>query len=474
MFWILLVDNVEDYRRSLRRLLEAEGFGVLEAASITEADEKLKLPDNIDLALVDLRMTDEQDDYDFSGIELAKKSREKGIPCIIITAYPSPESTYEALRSRGVSPPPAVNFVSKTKGPTAILIAIQEARGLTLLHISDLHLKALAEGGVPFDQNQAYRLFLKDVKKQSGLAFHPLQAIIVAGDISFQCGKNSFDQAYHLLTDLANDLKVPLERVVLVPGNHDVNRSTARATVNSLDAMQSGNTAWFSKFDNYLEFTHRFYGEPAFSLDKLYRLFTFDDRLAIVAFNSCLVEGDAASVCQACVRRKKGRKEHYHGWINSEQVIQSSEELNRQGQKGLRIAVFHHHVVSEDWRSRGQCDGEHLANYHRKDSRLSHLLYEQGFGLVLHGHRHKGVLLRSSTPGASQPYSFGSGAFWTAGDDPDERANYLLLQLIPYNDELRVIMREYHPTTDERSGYWGVDDSVRSDGIISLAGKDVR
>lgn len=471
MFWILLVDNNEDYRRTLRRLLETEGFRVQEAASITEANEKIESL-RIDLALVDLRLTDDQDEYDFSGIDLAEKAREKGIPCIIVTAYPSIESTRQALRSRRVNPPVAVDIVPKASGPAAILNAIQEARGLTLLHISDLHLQVLAEGGAPFDQNQAYKAFLADVNAQPGLALHPLRAIIVAGDISFQCGKNSFDQAYDFLTDLAHNLKVPPENIVLAPGNHDVNRTRAGATANSLDAMQRGNTAWFSKFDDYLEFTRRFYGEPAFSPDKLYRLFTFDDRLAIVAFNSCLVEGDADSVCQDCIRKKN--KVHYHGWINSEQVIQSSAELNRRGWKGLRLAVFHHHVVPENGRPHGQCHGDHLANYHRKDSRLSHLFYEQGFRLVLHGHRHKGILRRSPTPGASQPYSFGSGAFWTAGDDPDETANYLLLQWIPHTDELRVIMREYYPATDVRSGYWGIDDSVRSDGIIPLAGKEVR
>lgn len=462
---VLLADNDEDYRKSLRRPLEGEGYLIKEVKSVQEAEEGLKAV-SADLALVDLRLTNDEDDHDMSGLEVAKWASGRGIPCIVITAFNSVETTKLALLSRGAEPP-AVDYVPKRDGPVAILNAIHRLRGLTMLHVSDLHLQAIGRREVPFDQERACEEFLDDVSKQPGVGFNPIQVIIISGDISFQCQQESFNRARHFLTKLAQQLSISKEHIVLVPGNHDINRIKARATQDSLLAMKIGDATWFSKFDDYLEFTTHFYGEPAFTKDKLYRIFTFDKRLAVVAFNSCLVEGDTPQMCSVCM--KKEQKEHYYGWINREQVKQAGEELDKQNWSGLHIAVFHHHVVAEEWHPlKDGCQGDHLWNYHHKDHRLKFTFFEQGFRILLHGHRHKGELRQSSAVGANVPYHFGSGAFWIAGDNQQETANYLLLELTPLLRKSRVIMRRYYPATNERPGYWGPDGFVRPDGIVPL------
>lgn len=120
---LLLADNSPDYRRSLGSLLELEDYQVEQAASVEEAKEKLEAV-SLDLALVDLRLTDDRDDRDISGLEIAKKAAVEGIPCIIISAFPSVEATRRALRSRGAEPL-AVDFVPKASGPQAVLDAIR-------------------------------------------------------------------------------------------------------------------------------------------------------------------------------------------------------------------------------------------------------------------------------------------------------------------------------------------------------------
>jgi DNA-binding response OmpR family regulator len=124
-FWarVLLVDNSADYRHSLRGLLDLEDYEVEEAGSVTGAKEKL-LDRDFDLALVDLRMTEDEDDYDFSGLEVARLASEQGIPCIVITAFPSIQATRLALRSRGVEPL-AVDLIPKADGPQSILDTIR-------------------------------------------------------------------------------------------------------------------------------------------------------------------------------------------------------------------------------------------------------------------------------------------------------------------------------------------------------------
>ena len=119
---LLLADNDPDYRHSLRALLELENWQVEDAESVQQALDKLGVVQP-DLILADLRLSNDKDDYDISGLEVAKKAAEKHIPCIIISAFPSAEATRLALRRRG-NMPLADDFVPKAAGPQAILDAI--------------------------------------------------------------------------------------------------------------------------------------------------------------------------------------------------------------------------------------------------------------------------------------------------------------------------------------------------------------
>ena len=124
---VLLVDNSEAYRRSLRSLLELEEYQVDEAASVEEARDLLAAA-RYALALVDLRLLNDADEYDFSGLQVAKAASEADVPCLIITAFPTVEVTRQALRSRGLRPL-ALDMIPKSGGPQAVLDAIQVVCG---------------------------------------------------------------------------------------------------------------------------------------------------------------------------------------------------------------------------------------------------------------------------------------------------------------------------------------------------------
>jgi len=449
---LLLADNVADYRSSLLPLLRQEGYEVEEADSVESAMKKLETTPPVDLALVDLRLTDDGDDYDISGLEVARRAREQHIPPIIITAFATVEMTREALRARGADLSLAEDYVPKVSGPDSVLDVVRSCRGLSLLHISDLHLEQ-REGEDPIDLRGVRETLANDVAKRPGLEFSPLRAIVVSGDIGYKCRPDSFDRAFEFLKELADDLHVPLDRVILSPGNHDVNRAKARKVKNHLEARNRGNHTWFSKFDRYLQFSQEFYSEPAFTEERLYRVFVIDDRLAIVSFNSCLVEGDLKYRCKA---RTCEHHSHYSGWVGRNQVVQAAGELQ---DDALRVAVCHHHVVSEDWASRSsECKGDHLMDYHHPDHRLKFVLGGSGFRILLHGHAHKPGARREAAWITNLPLTFGTGALWPSGNENDESAGYLLLQLSPVRGQSRVTMRKYLPATDQREGYWTDDD----------------
>ena len=119
---LLLADNNPSYRRSLSVLLELEDYVVDEAGNPDEARVLLE-KSHPDLAILDLRMREDDDGNDISGLEVAKYAAEFGVPCIILTAFPSTEVVRQALRSRG-GKSLAVDFVTKSAGPQAVIDAI--------------------------------------------------------------------------------------------------------------------------------------------------------------------------------------------------------------------------------------------------------------------------------------------------------------------------------------------------------------
>jgi Calcineurin-like phosphoesterase len=56
----------------------------------------------------------------------------------------------------------------------------------------------------------------------------PVAAILVSGDIAYKGLKEEYDAAYVWLVELAGACGCPLERIYVIPGNHDVNRVEAR------------------------------------------------------------------------------------------------------------------------------------------------------------------------------------------------------------------------------------------------------
>jgi DNA-binding NtrC family response regulator len=89
---ILIIDDQESIRKSLKLALEREGYSVETAENGREAIRRSK-EEFYNLALVDLRLPD------MDGMELLTKMRET-VPemvKIIITGYPSQENAIEAV-----------------------------------------------------------------------------------------------------------------------------------------------------------------------------------------------------------------------------------------------------------------------------------------------------------------------------------------------------------------------------------------
>ncbi|MGA9349745.1 MAG: TIR domain-containing protein [Anaerolineae bacterium] len=120
---ILFADNDLHFLKTRAEFLEQEGYLVVPATNVTEARRKLEIG-GIDLAIIDIRLEDDDDEKDTSGLVLARDVA-RSVPKIILTGFPSYEYVREALRPQLDGLSAAVDFVTKQEGPEAMLAAVE-------------------------------------------------------------------------------------------------------------------------------------------------------------------------------------------------------------------------------------------------------------------------------------------------------------------------------------------------------------
>lgn len=105
---------------------------------------------------------------------------------------------------------------------------------MLILHLSDIHFKA-SDAGHVMDHNQLLRNELeKDIREMFQSLGAPPDLIILTGDIAFAGISREYEFATTWLKKLCDDIGADYKNIVVVPGNHDVNRS-----VSSSDEVQN-------------------------------------------------------------------------------------------------------------------------------------------------------------------------------------------------------------------------------------------
>jgi CheY-like chemotaxis protein len=123
---ILFADNDPESRETWGRVLTNKGYDVRLARNPQEARDILQRME-VDVAILDLRLVDDTDENDVSGLLLAGEEIYRQVPKIILTAF---QTGYKNLRDV-LGPlvdglPPAIAFVHKDEGPQALIEVIQK------------------------------------------------------------------------------------------------------------------------------------------------------------------------------------------------------------------------------------------------------------------------------------------------------------------------------------------------------------
>lgn len=275
---------------------------------------------------------------------------------------------------------------------------------LSILHISDLH----RSPEDPISNEELVSALLHDRDRYVGEA-PPIAAptaIVISGDLieGVRLGTENFErrmeEQYAVAEDLLNELVARFldgdrSRLIMVPGNHDVDWNTAFAALERVEPSEfSGNLGeelraddallrwdwntrtlyrivrrdvYARRLDPFWRLCERFYSgldvprEVHGSFDaRLYDL--FEGVIGMAAFNSC--DGND---CFA-----------YHGRIKPGSVAGSDLGLRDGGAAhDLRVAVWHHNIEGSPYRT----------DY--MDVNIVRGMIGRGFRLGLHGHQHK-------------------------------------------------------------------------------------
>jgi hypothetical protein len=281
----------------------------------------------------------------------------------------------------------------------------------TILHISDLHRSPMD----PIGNDELLSSLVSDFERAAteDPGFGPPDAVVISGDLvqGVPLGEPDHEAIIHTQYEVALDLVGRLcdrflgsdrSRIVVVPGNHDVDWNVAfsamqpipnddliRSPIRPRDMGPRADLRWDwrertayriadrarydARLDQYRRFVAVMYAGVALrypiSPNASYAMFDLNaGRIGVAAFNSCF-----GNDCFA-----------FHGAIASDAVAQAHMDLHDQGRGyDLLMAVWHHSI-----------EGPPEATDYMDIATIYDLI-GKGFRLGLHGHQHRGEVSQS-------------------------------------------------------------------------------
>jgi 3',5'-cyclic AMP phosphodiesterase CpdA/tetratricopeptide (TPR) repeat protein len=308
----------------------------------------------------------------------------------------------------------------------------RRARRIVVIHLSDVHF------GKKPDSTEMHRFRQRSgLHDHRSLAAHVLDEckqelvdgaalfVVISGDIAYQAVNDEYGEATIFIRSLLEGLQLGLDRLVVVPGNHDVNWK--------LSGYQLSH-----RFDAYLSFLSTLYGTEQFKaiyphvdwdfrIDSprppSHKILSFQEfrdlGIVFVGFNSCVLEDH----------------ELHFGAIGQEQIKLAEALLANVPASLVRVAVLHHHVLPLESRLSREGQGAEMDGTLVRDySLVERALHALNFDLVLHGHKHEpGIRVSRLIPqGKKSLIVCGAGSVGVEkGELPPDWGNHFAIYRLP-------------------------------------------
>jgi DNA repair exonuclease SbcCD nuclease subunit len=101
---------------------------------------------------------------------------------------------------------------------------------MLLLHISDIHFRSPDCLNPDQDPDRPIRTRLLHDARNRAVTLGPVDALLVGGDIAFKGAPDEYRVAFTWIGELAEVCGCPIEKVYVIPGNHDVDRGVIQRT----------------------------------------------------------------------------------------------------------------------------------------------------------------------------------------------------------------------------------------------------
>lgn len=181
---ILIIDDEENLRKLLARVIELEGYNVLQASSVKEAFKILR-KDPVHVVISDVKLPDG------NGVDLTLKIRQEfpGIEIIVLTAYGTIEDGVRAIRNG------AFDYLTKGEHQERIIPLLSKASEKAALQQKVFALESRLQKKFGFDQILGNSRQLKECVSLARKVATTNTTVLLLGETG--TGKEVFAQAIH-------------------------------------------------------------------------------------------------------------------------------------------------------------------------------------------------------------------------------------------------------------------------------------
>ncbi len=266
---------------------------------------------------------------------------------------------------------------------------------LSYLHLSDIHF-AGEEYKSENSWSEVVDALTRYLENNSQTMPTP-DVIIITGDISYEARTEQYERASCFLNELlkALNLEKKKDRVVLIPGNHDIKRPQGDSETHFVPIPigsemitriledEAVAKQYYSYLDNYNQWTKEFFGDNrfVFRFDHQYFLRTVTTemglRIAVAGFNTALTDFEKQTKSQTSQSSKK-KYENKEVFIGEPIIESAFRKLETDEPPDLAISLGHHPL---GWFMLDNVHGDNVATRIRN-----------GFDIYLNGHLHTAAL----------------------------------------------------------------------------------
>ncbi|BAT53545.1 hypothetical protein NOS3756_25060 [Nostoc sp. NIES-3756] len=320
--------------------------------------------------------------------------------------------------------------------------------GISWLHLSDWHQK-----GQDFDRDVVRDALINDIRKREKISpdLAKIDFIIFSGDVAYSGKKEEYEAAQKYLFDpVLEATGLPIERLFIIPGNHDIDRDAFELLSNSILKPFESNeqvNRWLTDnkkrdrlrepFEAYREFVTQYTHQTQPDYSSIRKLYINGKRVGLLGLNSALMAGRNKS--------PSGEVKDYGELIVGEP--QFYDALKQLASFELRIAVLHHPL---GW----------LAGF-EQDLIRKRLQDKDGCHFLLCGHQHESEVYQvAGTTGNCVTIPAGSSY-----SNRDYHNGYNFVHLNLENSNGTVYLRRW---SDKRNQWIKDIESAEDDGQVNF------